>query len=66
MYSALFLAALSYALVTANWLIALTCIGSVWVMYQVRIDDEESMMLAAFGEQYRELMRTTGRLIPRL
>jgi len=66
MYSALFLAAFSYALITANWLIALTCVGSVWLMYRARIDDEESMMLSAFGEQYQELMRSTGRLIPRL
>jgi protein-S-isoprenylcysteine O-methyltransferase Ste14 len=66
MYSAFFCLAASYALLSANWLIAASNLGAVTLMYLARVRDEERMMLEQFGEEYRVYMARTGRLIPPL
>lgn len=66
LYTSLFAAALAFALLTANALIAFTCVGSVTLMYLARVSDEESMMLEVFGNSYEQYMHRTGRLLPKL
>jgi protein-S-isoprenylcysteine O-methyltransferase Ste14 len=66
MYTALFCVALSNALLSANWLVAVTNLGAVTLMYIARVADEERMLVDQFGDEYRAYMRRTGRLIPRL
>lgn len=66
MYTSLFATAISFALLTANGVIALACFGSVTFMYLARVVDEEDMMLQAFGDAYEEHKLKTGRLLPRL
>ena len=66
MYSALFCVAISNALLSANWLIAVTSVVSVSLMYLARVADEERMLIEQFGDEYRAYMQRTGRLIPRL
>jgi protein-S-isoprenylcysteine O-methyltransferase Ste14 len=53
------------ALVAANSLIGLVSVGIV-VQFWSRIEPEEHMMLAHFGDAYRTYMQHTGRLLPRL
>ncbi len=52
-------------LVSANLLVG-ACWSSLLILYSTRIPREEAMMIAAFGDQYREYMTRTGRLIPKL
>ena len=52
------------ALVAANSLIGLVSVGIVIQLY-TRIEPEERMMLAHFGEAYRDYMQRTGRWWPR-
>lgn len=66
MYTSFFSTALGLALVTANWVVAAACIGSVGLMYLARVADEERMMLQAFGSAYEAYTRKTGRLLPKL
>ncbi len=66
MYTAGFLLALSYALISANLIMALLPLVGLVPLVLVRIPDEESMMLARFGDTYRAYMARTGRLLPRL
>jgi protein-S-isoprenylcysteine O-methyltransferase Ste14 len=66
MYSALFCVALSNALLSANWLVAITNLGCVTLMYLARVADEEHMLIDQFGDEYRAYMQRTGRLFPRL
>jgi protein-S-isoprenylcysteine O-methyltransferase Ste14 len=54
------------ALLSANWLIAIIYLGPLSVMYAARVSLEEKMMMARFGEPYREYVERTGRLWPRL
>lgn len=61
-------AALSMAgvtLLTANWLIALTSL-IILMLLAVRTPKEEAMLIARFGDQYRDYSARTGRFLPRL
>lgn len=66
MYAAIFLIGIGVSFLSANWLVALSYMLPVICMYLVRVSDEEEMMIEQFGDEYREYMRRTGRLIPKL
>jgi protein-S-isoprenylcysteine O-methyltransferase Ste14 len=55
----------STLLISANWLIGLSWLGMTAMEVASRINFEESLMIEYFGDQYREYMKTTGRLLPR-
>ena len=65
MYSAFFLLGIGFALLSANWLVAIVYLGPLLTMYLERVGLEEQMMVDRFGEAYREYMKHTGRLLPR-
>lgn len=65
-YSAFILILGSLLLISANWLVGLCWLGMVVLEVSSRVRYEESLMLAAFGDQYREYMNHTGRLLPRM
>jgi protein-S-isoprenylcysteine O-methyltransferase Ste14 len=55
----------SFALIAANWFMALaTLLG--FVMLWVRLPNEERYLLERFGDEYKEYMKRTGRFVPRL
>jgi protein-S-isoprenylcysteine O-methyltransferase Ste14 len=56
----------STLLISANWLIGLTWAGMTIVDIASRIGFEESLMVEYFGDQYREYMNKTGRLLPKV
>jgi len=64
-YTAFLLIMGSTLLISANWLIGLSWIGMTVLEISSRIGFEESLMLEYFGDQYREYMKRTGRLLPR-
>lgn len=66
MYSAFFLVVIGVGLVSANLVLAALQIGAVTAMYWARVADEEAMMVDHFGNEYRQYMQRTGRLLPRL
>jgi protein-S-isoprenylcysteine O-methyltransferase Ste14 len=65
MYTAIFTLLIAFSLLSANWLIVLPCIVGIIVVY-ARINKEERMMIEQFGGEYRDYMKHTGRLLPRL
>ena len=56
----------STLLISANWLIGLTWLGMTTLEITSRIGFEESLMQEYFGDQYRDYMKRTGRLLPRI
>ena len=64
-YLGSFLFIVSIALVAANWLILLPAIILIILVY-LQIKNEEAMLIDRFGDEYREYMKRTPRLIPRL
>jgi len=65
-YTAFVLILGSTLLISANWFIGLAWLGMTLLEVASRISFEESLMLEYFGDQYREYMKKTGRLFPRL
>jgi protein-S-isoprenylcysteine O-methyltransferase Ste14 len=65
MYSVLFLLALGFTLIPANWSIGLCWLGGLVAVVAIRIDHEEAVMLEAFGERYRAYMQRTTRFLPK-
>lgn len=65
-YTAFLLILGSTFFISANWMIGLAWISMVLLEIGSRIRFEESLMIEYFGDQYREYMKTTGRLFPRI
>jgi protein-S-isoprenylcysteine O-methyltransferase Ste14 len=65
-YTAFVLILGSTFLISANWFIGFAWLGMTVLEVASRIGFEESLMLEYFGDQYREYMKKTGRLLPRL
>ena len=55
----------SLSLLTANWIFVATCALSVAGLLW-RIPKEEQMMIEAFGDEYKNYMKQTGRFFPKL
>jgi protein-S-isoprenylcysteine O-methyltransferase Ste14 len=63
MYSAIVGWMMSLGIVSANW-IPLVFASLVALNFRLRVQGEEKMMLQKFGDEYREYMKRTGRLLP--
>jgi len=66
MYAAIFLWSLAQGLILENWLAGWSSFATFSAMYFLRTPREERMMCEFLGEEYREYMRETGRLFPRI
>ncbi len=66
MYASIFLWGLSQGLLLQNWLAGWSALVTFTLLYLVRTPREERMMSEFFGDEYRNYMRTTGRVLPRL
>ena len=66
MYAAIFLIGIGVSILSANWIVTLSYIMPTTILYIVRVSDEEEMMIEQFGDEYREYMARTGRLMPKL
>jgi protein-S-isoprenylcysteine O-methyltransferase Ste14 len=64
MYSSFFLLGVSQLLLLPNWVAGAAGLVGAGVLYAVRIQREEKMMLENFGDEYRSYMRETKRLVP--
>jgi protein-S-isoprenylcysteine O-methyltransferase Ste14 len=65
MYAAILLFGLAQGLLLQNWLAGWSGFVTFAVMYFVRVPNEEQMMCEFFGDEYRDYMRQSGRVIPR-
>lgn len=64
-YTGSFTFILALALVASNLLILIPAIAVIVLIY-TQIGNEEHMLLERFGDEYREYMKSTPRLIPKL
>jgi len=65
-YTAFILILGSTLFISSNWLVGLCWAGMTVLEVISRIGFEEALMIEYFGEQYREYIKKTGRLLPRL
>jgi len=66
MYTSFLLMGIGQALLLSNWMVGLAGLIGFAILFFLRVDKEEHMMLANFGPQYRAYMERTKRIIPYL
>ena len=66
MYTSFWLWGIAQLLLIPNWFAGLAGLASVAWLYFSRIENEEAMMRAQFGEEYDDYCRRTSRLLPKL
>lgn len=66
MYTSFLLMSLAQAFLLPNWIVGLAGLIGFAVLFFLRVDKEERMMLDVFGPQYRAYMERTKRIIPYL
>ncbi len=66
MYASIWLWDFAQAMLLQNWVAGWCALLTFAAMYFLRTPREEQLMCEAFGEEYREYMRKTGRLFPRM
>lgn len=64
MYTIIFMAMTTVALVSSNWLMIVPAVGAMGIIYS-RIPQEEAMLIEAFPQEYEAYMAQTGKLFPR-
>ncbi len=66
MYTSFFVSGIGQALLLANWIAGPAALVAVAMLVGVRVPNEEAMMISVFGDEYRDYMRRTGGVVPRL
>ena len=64
MYTSLFLYAIGQLLVLPNWIAGPSYLVTFGILFALRIEAEERMMLDEFGDEYRSYANHTKRIIP--
>jgi len=64
MYTAFWMWAVSQALLFPNWVAGLSGLVGFGTLFFFRVGNEERMLLETFGDEYREYMARTHRVIP--
>lgn len=65
LYTMGMLSYLSFAILAANWYIALLAVVT-FIILMIRLPKEEAGLIERFGDQYRDYMKRTGRFLPKL
>jgi protein-S-isoprenylcysteine O-methyltransferase Ste14 len=66
MYAAHLLWAIAQILMLHNWIAGFSLLAVTLPQYLLRFSSEEQMMLEQFGDAYKDYMKRTGRILPRL
>jgi protein-S-isoprenylcysteine O-methyltransferase Ste14 len=64
MYTSLFLYSLGQLLVLPNWIAGPSYLVTFGILFALRLEAEERMMLEEFGDEYRSYASRTKRIIP--
>jgi protein-S-isoprenylcysteine O-methyltransferase Ste14 len=64
MYASIWLWDIAQAMLLQNWFAGWAALLGFAALYFLRTPREERLMCESFGEEYREYMRQTGRLLP--
>ncbi len=64
MYTQVWLWVICQWLILSNWFIGIAGFISWGLLYFIRVNDEEKMMIDEFGDEYRNYMKNTKKIIP--
>jgi protein-S-isoprenylcysteine O-methyltransferase Ste14 len=65
-YTASLIALLGFGLLSANWLFFFIPLAILLTLYIKKIPKEEASLIKNFGKPYKEYMKSTGSLIPKI
>jgi len=60
----MWLSVAGFWLISSNWVVGIVAPVTWGILYFIRLPDEEKMMIEEFGDQYKDYMRRTKRIIP--
>jgi protein-S-isoprenylcysteine O-methyltransferase Ste14 len=66
MYASIWMWGIAQGMLLQNWFAGWSVVPAFAAMYFLRTPREEQLMCELFGEEYRDYMRKTGRLFPRI
>ena len=66
MYSSQWILAIAQPLLLQNWLVGFANLIIFIPFYFLRVQAEEKMMLDSFGDEYRDYMKKTGAILPKV
>ena len=64
MYSSFILSAVAQVLLLQNWIAGPVGLVAIAILFFMRVPREEQVMVETFGEEYRDYMRRTARIVP--
>ena len=64
MYTYMWIGVVGSWLISSNWIVGIVAFVTWSILYFIRLPDEEKMMIEQFGQQYKDYMKTTKRIIP--
>jgi protein-S-isoprenylcysteine O-methyltransferase Ste14 len=65
-YTAYLLSYLGGGLLSGNFILTTVPVGMFAILVAIRMGNEEAVMRDRFGQEYNEVMKRTGRLVPRI
>jgi protein-S-isoprenylcysteine O-methyltransferase Ste14 len=65
LYTVGFLSYIAFALLAANWYVAILAVVAL-ILLSLRVPDEEEALIARNGDVYRDYAKRTGRFLPKL
>lgn len=64
MYTQFWLGAICQWLILSNWAVGIIGVLTWSILYFIRLPEEEKMMVEQFGEEYKDYMKRTKKIIP--
>jgi protein-S-isoprenylcysteine O-methyltransferase Ste14 len=65
MYAHLWIWVIAQGIILANGLVLVYGIAAWGLLYFIRVPKEEDMLTVEFGDEYRDYMKNTGRIVPK-
>lgn len=66
MYTHLWLWVISQGIILNNWVVLVYGVIAWGLLYYLRVPKEEEMLMKKFGDEYKDYMGRTGRVIPKI
>lgn len=64
MYTQIWIWVICQWLVLSNWIVGIVGVLAWTILYVIRISEEEKMMIEEFGQEYKDYIKITRRIIP--
>ena len=64
MYTYIWIGVVCYWLISSNWIVGIVAFLTWSILYFIRLPEEEKMMTEEFGQEYKDYMGKTKKIIP--